>query len=277
MIRELRHLQLPELRNGSTYIVGDLHGQLEIFKYALNELSFSPMDRLIAVGDVIDRSTRSLETLQYILDEENMLSVEGNHESIAYKGMLDNDLDSRLLWYRHGGEWAKSVDQDVLVQSLLKAREQFPDYLTFDWMGKRILVSHAGVPYYDVETLISRGHEYMTKQLLSSAHLALDDEGEIELYEHRHVKGLDLSFHGHSRMTRPALLGNRIYLDTGACLDAGIDEGVQNYLTIAELSNNGLRFHHFKLNAFCQAGEWLTVDCCDIYESLTELGIQIEK
>ncbi|MDD4967531.1 metallophosphoesterase, partial [Halothiobacillus sp.] len=66
--------------NGRDFVVGDIHGNLARLEKVLDYHQFKPeSDRLIAVGDLINRGTDSLNTLR-LLSEPWFFSVAGNHE-----------------------------------------------------------------------------------------------------------------------------------------------------------------------------------------------------
>lgn len=83
----------------STYIVGDLHGQIRILEGLLSKVAFSPdKDRLIAVGDVIDRGESTGELLQFLFSGARngwFTSVKGNHEEVLL-GYLKNPKNHPL-------------------------------------------------------------------------------------------------------------------------------------------------------------------------------------
>ena len=53
------------------YVIGDIHGCLYSFKKMLKELNISKEDKLIALGDVIDRGNFSFECLDLFMNTEN--------------------------------------------------------------------------------------------------------------------------------------------------------------------------------------------------------------
>lgn len=65
----------------ATYVMGDIHGCYDEFTAMLAKLSLSGNDRLILVGDYIDRGKKSFEMLSYIEHcPKNIWLVRGNHE-----------------------------------------------------------------------------------------------------------------------------------------------------------------------------------------------------
>ncbi|MCX9157826.1 metallophosphoesterase [Niveibacterium sp. 24ML] len=65
---------------GRDIVIGDLHGELSSLDRLLEVLRFDPScDRVIAVGDLCDHGTRSIDALA-LLDRPWFFSVMGNHE-----------------------------------------------------------------------------------------------------------------------------------------------------------------------------------------------------
>ena len=62
------------------YVLSDPHGEYELFRALLDKIGFGDGDRLIVVGDVLDKGGESLRLLHYVLSHPNILLVLGNHE-----------------------------------------------------------------------------------------------------------------------------------------------------------------------------------------------------
>lgn len=79
-VRLSRHRSLAENRNGRDFYVGDLDGTHGLLEDELAARSFSPeRDRVIAVGDLVDRGSESFDTLA-LVHEPWFYSTLGNHE-----------------------------------------------------------------------------------------------------------------------------------------------------------------------------------------------------
>jgi len=95
----------------ATYVVSDLHGQIDIFKELLKRIDFSEKDYMYVLGDAIDRGPHGIELLQMIKSASNMDLLLGNHEhmmlnSVAKDGSVD-DLpgpDADLWFDMNGGD-----------------------------------------------------------------------------------------------------------------------------------------------------------------------------
>lgn len=72
---------LPENLRGRDFLLSDLHGELALLQRLLEHVRFDPQrDRLISVGDLVDRGPSSLEGLA-LLQEPWFHAVKGNHEA----------------------------------------------------------------------------------------------------------------------------------------------------------------------------------------------------
>ena len=62
------------------YITSDIHGCYEEFMELLETIKFSKEDTLYILGDMIDRGPEPIKVLQYIMKQDNMKVILGNHE-----------------------------------------------------------------------------------------------------------------------------------------------------------------------------------------------------
>src|SRR3546814_19725952 len=76
------HRHLPANTAGRDFIVGDLHGCLDLLQVELARIAFDPTrDRLFSVGDLTDRGPDSMGCLR-LLREPWFYAVPGNHEDL---------------------------------------------------------------------------------------------------------------------------------------------------------------------------------------------------
>lgn len=102
-----RCARIPANENGRDLVVGDLHGHRDLLERVLDELSFDPLrDRVLSVGDLIDRGPDSFATLS-LLDEPWFHAVLGNHELMLlnFLGYYGSRLHSRKSYACGAGEW----------------------------------------------------------------------------------------------------------------------------------------------------------------------------
>ena len=92
----------------ATYVMGDVHGMYTRFLEMLHTIQFKDSDRLIMIGDVIDRGPNGLDVLERVMNAPNIEMVMGNHELM----MLDylsaqtpkEAIHDRSIWFHNGGK-----------------------------------------------------------------------------------------------------------------------------------------------------------------------------
>lgn len=93
--------------NGRIVAIGDIHGCPDEFKELLNRVALQPEDRLILLGDLVNRGPDSATVID-IARANRALSLLGNHER-------------RLLEYRRTGSRDGIKDGDLTTAAQLKA------------------------------------------------------------------------------------------------------------------------------------------------------------
>lgn len=150
------HHELPLNVRGRDFVVGDVHGHARLLDALIAAVDFDPAaDRLIALGDLIDRGPDSLELLTRVERLPWLYSLRGNHEA-----MLKDSLESvvsALLWYRNGGEWGQEIP-DATLHALARLVDGLPLAMTLPLRdGRRIGLIHAEVPvgcsWQDIEAI----------------------------------------------------------------------------------------------------------------------------
>jgi serine/threonine protein phosphatase 1 len=102
-----RCLRLPRNVEGRDLVVGDLHGHRSLLERELERVQFDPVrDRVLSVGDLIDRGPESLATLS-LVEEPWFHAVLGNHELMLlnYLGYYSSRTHSRKTFPTGAGEW----------------------------------------------------------------------------------------------------------------------------------------------------------------------------
>jgi len=107
----------------ATYVMSDIHGEFDQFIHMLHLISFNEMDQLYVLGDMIDRGPKSIETITYIKNAQNIEAIMGNHEDMLLDAVTSYGLTGstatrilqgtdthktykslRKLWYKNRGE-----------------------------------------------------------------------------------------------------------------------------------------------------------------------------
>lgn len=122
---------------GEIYVVSDIHGELDLFKNMLKKINFNRDDRLIILGDVLDRGPKSIESLLFIMEHENMEMVLGNHEQMFLDYVLASDL------------FGESVYRNLIISNGGRYTLESYDLLS-KYTQKRIVDYLQGLPLYQV-------------------------------------------------------------------------------------------------------------------------------
>ena len=144
---------------GSDYVIGDLHGSYTILQNLLNNINFDyTKDRMISVGDVIDRGPDSLKCLS-LIREPWFHATLANHEQMMLHKF--NGGRSGAYWFHNGGEWAIKAYNDFCTMNnpetttvpldtslelfdLLPLVEELPFLITVNTKsGKKFHILHA--------------------------------------------------------------------------------------------------------------------------------------
>lgn len=94
---------------GRDFVMGDLHGCFDQLVMFLEFIHFDKAkDRLISVGDLVDRGPKNLECL-HLLQEHWFHAVKGNHEELMQDFVLGDPTAN--WWFPNGGKWWISLNE----------------------------------------------------------------------------------------------------------------------------------------------------------------------
>ena len=93
------YLKLPLDTNKRHFVVGDVHGRYETFLDLLTMIDYDPENDIIySVGDIIDRGSKSYETIKFFQEMPNTYVACGNHEE-----MVRDLREWDRVWTNNGG------------------------------------------------------------------------------------------------------------------------------------------------------------------------------
>lgn len=128
--------------DGRTFVVGDIHGCYSLLQRFLDYIKFDfQKDRLISVGDIIDRGPQNDECLDLFF-EPWFHSVIGNHEELMQLASFGSDY----LWKSNGGDWGLKHLTDFSNEkfhSVISKIPDLPQVLTVECESKKFHVLHA--------------------------------------------------------------------------------------------------------------------------------------
>ncbi|WP_293371137.1 metallophosphoesterase [Nevskia sp.] len=243
------HLPLNE--RGRDFVVGDVHGHAALLDCLIEAVHFDPdCDRLLALGDLIDRGPESLELLRRVEKLPWFYSLRGNHEAMLKASA--SSVRAGLLWHRNGGQWGQEIPEETL-RELVKLIDGLPLAMSLPLKdGRRIGLIHAEVPlglsWSDVEAIrhdhspsqheLDPDDESLAATALWGRSRITACEGVCKLLQPERlsmsrlatlrfaimpVPGIDQIIAGHSYSLdrRPVAYANLLFIDTGVFEDDG--------------------------------------------------------
>jgi serine/threonine protein phosphatase 1 len=140
-----------------SYVIGDIHGCLDELRYLIEDLPIESGDRLIFLGDYIDRGPNSKGVLTYIIqlqrrEDLEIICLKGNHEDmfLAYLGLsgqhgnmfLYNGGYATLISY---GVHSKQSSLDEITAQISPDHIDFLKNLRTYFVMNSLICVHAGV------------------------------------------------------------------------------------------------------------------------------------
>lgn len=227
-------LHLPRNTAGRDLLVGDIHGCVSLLEQELERVGFDPeTDRVIAVGDLVDRGPES-ELINFLLLQSWFYSTLGNHDVSCAARLIDPEHWQH--WetpYSH--PWATSLEEDHLGD-IQRHIARLPWVIEIDTVVGLVGVVHATVPEIFSDwasfkreldgprALELRGEAVWSRtlhRLSRSTELgSSEDEATDAAY---HLDGVAHVVHGHSPADDYTIhrLANRFWIDCGAYEAAG--------------------------------------------------------
>lgn len=128
---------LDKNRKGRTIVISDIHANLDVYLGLLQKVNYQKnIDRLILLGDMIEKGPKNLETLHYIMHQvktEDVQCIMGNCDFIAKNVLFSYRLDflNHVLSFRKeslihemaheiGIQFSKHCDMQEFCQQLRK-------------------------------------------------------------------------------------------------------------------------------------------------------------
>jgi len=183
------------------FAIGDIHGCYRLLKRLLEKLPINwQKDKLIFLGDYIDRGTEVKEVLDTVIDlkaryEDNVICLLGNHEDMFLdyiKGF------NKVLYLTLGGN--NTINSYGGIQNIPRAHIEFIKSLELIFETDEYIFVHAGL----------------------RPHIPVEQQGKDDLiwiresfYESDYDWGKTIIF-GHTPMATPFIQPNKIGIDTGA-------------------------------------------------------------
>lgn len=92
---------------GNVWAIGDVHGYADTLLALLDSLNLSSRDRVVLLGDLVDRGPRSCEVIRIARENPQIFSVLGNHEEMMLNSFDVDNIETMTAqqtnWFYVGG------------------------------------------------------------------------------------------------------------------------------------------------------------------------------
>ncbi len=189
-----------------TFVIGDIHGCLTLLKRLIDKIPWDPeKDRLIFVGDYIDRGEDPKGVIDFILElkriSEKVDCILGNHEAMLLDYLKGKN---RELYLFNGGTVTlasyrfsrKNEDDPLIPEDHLRFFNELKPYIELE----NYYIVHAGFrPGIKIEDQSLEDMIWIRYEFIESDY----DFGKKVIF-------------GHTPMQEPLIMQNKIGIDTGA-------------------------------------------------------------
>ena len=171
-----------------TIIVGDIHGCYREFITLLKKARYhSRTDRLILLGDLVDRGPMSYEMVRWVIrwkkkHPDNFFLIRGNHEQMWID--QPRDLDTKLIW--------RVVGKGATIRSFRKHKDRAQNYIP--WFLDSMQLYHIDDSFRCVHAAVE--HEDLEE---NDVDRLVHDHG----YARKNIYAGKITIIGHTPLPRP--------------------------------------------------------------------------
>ena len=149
---------------GNVWVIGDVHGYAETLISLLDRLNLDSLDRVVLLGDLIDRGPNSAEVIKIAREDPRIFSVLGNHEQMMLANFDPQNLDhfnsDQRAWLYNGGRATvqsyidEFSDDSGILDTYQLVKRSARDLAWLDSLPHHIVLDefrlvHAGYSPYD--------------------------------------------------------------------------------------------------------------------------------
>ena len=180
--------------------IGDIHGEIEKLNSLLDKLNLQTVDKVIFLGDYIDRGLNSKAVIERILDLSKKIEcvfLKGNHEDMLLKTKITQSQDDIEHWLLSGG--ISTYDNYGDYPAIFNTHGKFLDSLKLYHIEQNYMFVHAGInPKKELSEQTKDDLLWIREEFLDNSH--------------------NLPYKiifGHTPFIEPLILNDKIGIDTG--------------------------------------------------------------
>lgn len=204
--------RLAKNSQGRDFVVGDLHGSWSRLQKALAQVDFDPQrDRLLSVGDIVDRGQHSMRLLE-LLETDWFFACLGNHESVLLQYQREQRSELADHWCQFGGSWFFDLTPAQRTQAATLVQRHCSYALQVEMEQGLAGVVHADVPAGADWSKFCAGVAENTDWQRS----CLWSRDRVQGLRNDSIGGIDMVVTGHQIVSNAFQVGNVWLIDTGA-------------------------------------------------------------
>ncbi len=180
--------------------VGDIHGEIEKLNSLLYKLNLQKQDKVIFLGDYIDRGKYSKEVIERLINLSKIVKcifLKGNHEDMLLNTRISRKQEDIEHWLLSGG--ISTYDNYGDYPAIFNIHGEFFNNLKLYHIERNYLFAHAGInPNKDLSKQTEDDFLWIREKFLNNPH--------------------NLPYKiifGHTPFTEPLILNDKIGIDTG--------------------------------------------------------------
>lgn len=209
-------LRLPRNLTGRDFVIGDVHGAYDMVIEGMKSVKFDRQhDRLLSVGDLIDRGPLSARCLKF-LQQPFTHAIRGNHEQTLLDIYKDGDPGPELMTVyakMFGIQWWLTTPQDQRL-AILEELSKLPVVIEVETLRGTVGLVHGDVPKGMSWPVFVQKVEAGDLKVLDTA---LNGRERLKSDDQSGVNGIGRVFVGHTvQFGGPKKFGNVYCVDTGA-------------------------------------------------------------
>lgn len=209
------------------FFVGDIHGEYNNLIKKMKEVSFDVNnDKLIFVGDLVDRGSEIKNVLNLFIKYDAFYGVIGNHDNYMFNAFVDKTWENDK---RNGSEQTiEQLELKNIKSYSKKLLKKMSLILEIEQNGVKFGVVHAGIPFDSnkpfewekIKRKAKRNKNYRMNLIWDRTVLAAY---KPELMPSKRIngdlmppiiKGIDYLIHGHTTLPIAENFDQRYYIDT---------------------------------------------------------------
>lgn len=159
------------------FAIGDIHGCFDALQeLVVDKIKLQKTDKLILLGDYIDRGDKSKEVVDYIMEligeGYDIIPLLGNHESMLMAAHEDDDKSA--IWLCNGGKKTLKSFKVTSASDIDSKYIQFFNELRYYYSLEDFFFVHAGFNNYkdytftDYETMLWTSREYYSNPIFKN-------------------------------------------------------------------------------------------------------------